>query len=54
MTKADILEREIELLDKEIRKFEQLNLTSDKFYICLQMEKYSKIAQLEYCIENNL
>ena len=54
MTKVDILEREIECLNKEIRKYEQLNMTDDKYYICLQMEKYSKIAELEFCKEYNL
>lgn len=54
MSKVEILEREIELLDKEIRKFEQLNMTSDKYYMCLQMEKYARIAELEFCKENNL
>lgn len=54
MLKSDILEREIELLDNEIRKSEQLGLTGDRYYICLQMEKYARIAELEFCKENNL
>lgn len=54
MTKVEVLEHEIELLDKEIRRYEQLNMTSDKYYICLQIERCSKIAELEFCRENNL
>ena len=54
MSKADIIEREIELLEKEIRKYEQLNMTSDKYYILLQIERTAKIAELEFCKENNL
>jgi hypothetical protein len=54
MTKVEVLEREIELLDREIRRYEQLNLISDKYYICLQMEKYARIAELEFCKDNEL
>lgn len=54
MSKADIIEREIENLDKEIRKYEQLGLTSDRYYYLLLMEKCSKIGQLEFCKENDL
>lgn len=54
MTKAEMLEREIELLDKEIRNFEQLNMQNDAYYVCLQIERSSKIAQLQFCIENDL
>ena len=54
MTNAESLEIEIENIDKEIRRYEQLNMTNDKYYVCLQMEKYSKIAKLEFCKENNL
>lgn len=54
MTKVEVLEHEIELLDKEIRRYEQLNMISDKYYICLQIERCSKIAELEFCRENNL
>lgn len=54
MTKVDILEQEIENIDKEIRRYEQLNLTGDKYYICLQMEKYARIAELEFCKDNEL
>lgn len=54
MTKAEMIEREIELLDKEIGKFEQLNMTSDKYYILLQIERAARIGELEFCKENNL
>lgn len=54
MTKVDILEREIELIDKEIRRYEQLNMESDRYYVCLQMEKYARIAELEFCKDNEL
>ena len=54
MNKVEVLEQEIENIDKEIRRYEQLNLTSDKYYICLQMEKYARISELEFCKDNNL
>lgn len=54
MTRAECYEREIERLDREIRKLEQLNMTSDKYYCLLQMEKVTKICEMQYCIENKL
>ena len=54
MTRAECFEQEINNLDKEIRKFEQLNMTQDKYYCLLQMEKATKICEMQYCIENNL
>ena len=54
MTRAECFEQEINNLDKEIRRFEQLNMTQDKHYCLLQMEKATKICEMQYCIENNL
>lgn len=54
MTKVDVLEREIENLNKEIRRYEQLGLTSDKYYHVLLIERSSRIGELEFCKENNL
>lgn len=54
MSKAEVIEREIELLEREIRRYEQLNMTSDKYYILLQIERTTRIAELEFCKENNL
>lgn len=45
------LQREIELIDNEIRKMEQLNLTADGYYYVLQVEKLAKLSELEYCKE---
>ena len=54
MSKAEVIEREIELLEREIRRYEQLNMASDKYYILLQIERTTRIAELEFCKENNL
>ena len=54
MTRAEFFEQEINHLDKEIRKFEQLNMTNDRYYCLLQMERATKICEMQYCIENNL
>lgn len=54
MTKAEMIERDIELIDKEMLKLEQLNMTSDKYYILLQIERTARIGELEFCKENNL
>ena len=54
MTRAECLERETESLDKEIRRFERLNMTQDKYYCLLQMERATKICEMQYCIDNNL
>jgi hypothetical protein len=54
MTRAEAYEKEIENLDKEICKFEQLGMVSDKYYCLLQMERATKICEMQYCIENNL
>ena len=54
MTRAECFEQEINNLDKEIRKFEQLNMTNDRYYCLLQMERAMKICEMQYCIENNL
>lgn len=54
MTKAEEQEKIIENIDKELCRMEQLNQTDDKYYIVLQMEKYARIAELQFCIENNL
>ena len=51
---VEILENELENINKEIRRYEQLNLINDEFYICLQIEKCLKIAELQFCKENNL
>lgn len=45
------LQREIELIDNEIRKMEQLNLTTDGYYYVLQAERLAKLSELEYCKE---
>ena len=45
------LQREIELIENEIRKMEQLNLTADGYYYVLQAEKLAKLSELEYCKE---
>ena len=54
MTRAECFEQEINHIDKEIRKFEQLNMTNDRYYCLLQMERATKICEMQYCIENNL
>ena len=54
MTRAECFEQEINHLDKEIRKFEQLNMTNDRYYCLLQMERATKICEMQYCIDNNL
>ena len=51
---VEMLERDIENLDREIRRYEQLNLVNDEYYICLQIERCSKISELQFCKENNL
>ena len=48
------LEREIENLDKEICRMERLGMEADSYYACLQIERSSKISELQFLIENNL
>lgn len=45
------LQNEIELVNKEICKMEQLNMTDDAYYFVLQSEKLARINELEYCKE---
>ena len=54
MTRAECFEKELKIIDKEIRLMEQGNMTQDKYYCLLQMEKATKICEMQYCIENNL
>lgn len=54
MTRAEVFANDIQKLDNEIRKMEQLNMTGDKLYCLLQMERAAKVCELEYCLENNL
>jgi hypothetical protein len=51
---SDTFQKEIENLDKEIFKMEQLGLQDDRYYSILQMERAVKISEMQYCVENNL
>ncbi len=48
---VDDIQREIDLIDNEIRKMEQLNLTGDSYYYVLLSEKLARLTELEYCKE---
>lgn len=54
MKASDYFNDEIAKIDKEIRKLEQLGMSNDKYFYLLQMERATKICELQYCLENNL
>ena len=54
MKTKEVFEREINNLEKEIRRMEQLSLCEDDYYHILQVERIAKIQELQYCLENNL
>jgi hypothetical protein len=54
MSKVEAFENELQRIDKEICRMEQLNMTSDKMYYLLQMQRATLICEIEYCKENNL
>lgn len=54
MTKVKELERDIENLDKEIFRMEQLGMESDSYYACLQVERSARISELQFLLEHNL
>ena len=54
MTIIEDIEKEIEKINKEMLRMEQLNMVNDKYYHVLAMERLAKFYELEFCKENNL
>lgn len=47
-------EKELQKVENEICRMEQFNMTNDKLYYLLQMQRATLICEIEYCKENNL
>lgn len=54
MKRAEELGKEIENIDKELCRLEQLGKESDRYYYVLQMHKLAVVAELEFCVEHDL